>query len=53
MTGPGAGATRREEWLDLAQERPDEERDIETGAEDAKYRSRRDAKKAREAPPGK
>ena len=46
MTGPGAGATRREERdLDRAQERPDEKREIRTGAEDAEYRSGSDAKK--------
>ena len=33
------------EWLDRAQERPDEKRDIRNGAEDAEYRSGSDAKK--------
>ena len=46
MTGPGAGVTRREERdLDRAQERPDEKREISTGAGDAEHRSGSDAKK--------
>ena len=46
MTGPGARVTRREERdLDRAQERPDEKREIRTGAEDAEHRSGSDAKK--------
>ena len=46
VTGPGAGATRREERdLDRAQDRPDEKREIRTGAEDAEHRSGSDAKK--------
>ena len=46
MTGPGAGATRREERdLDRTQERTDEKREIRIGAEDAEHRSGSDAKK--------